>query len=501
MATEIKTVRFCNRIDTSDNWNNTGVTLLKGEIGIVSDKNLILVGNGKDTGKVLLNSNNIIHMGIAAPYNAGAVKSTTLSTIQNDAKYSNEMGYDATNNNIRTLPSNTIPIDLVQGYDLQSKCYIIDKLKVTSLIANQDSIGETISTTSNYITVHKNAEKAFTSSSDWSGIYSEKAYIYTKDTGVKADVNARLGYTGKGLLAFTTEEGASSSGIFIRRPSLAEASYNLGLTYNPNNNYATVESIVFPTIVFNGTKIRPITNNIKDEFASYTITSNAKLNIITTINKDDDNNDVFGIIPFDQEINETTNAVSYNLKIKDILPTFKVNQSADLVQYDETTNEYNFTLDKTQEVFAENLNNLKTDVYGVGDTPNSFKPYDSKDSIQTRVTSIENALINIGPKPDPDDPDAPTPDYATAIEQLRAEIAALKLYIRQIVGDDYIEATTDAEDASIVNIAHKGSSPTVANPSTLYVIGGRSYDFITDIKCDNKGHVVSYTKQGVVFEV
>ena len=89
MAIAWNNIRFCNRVDTLDNWMNSDKGLLNGELGIVIDSDTdsisMIVGDGKTTVEEILSNSGDDYYDkfrlftgdwsrLAQPYNAGLVK-------------------------------------------------------------------------------------------------------------------------------------------------------------------------------------------------------------------------------------------------------------------------------------------------------------------------------------------------------------------------------------------------------------------------------------------
>lgn len=141
-AKEIKNARFTNRIDTRNNWTNYRPTLLKGEIGLVTDNNekilYGIVGDGAtDIGTMIDNSDayddNFFYSGKGAQYEFKTVaNSSTLGGIK-------LLGGDhppliLTKNTGETSNERlTISNDLISGWDETHSCFEVPKLFIKEL--------------------------------------------------------------------------------------------------------------------------------------------------------------------------------------------------------------------------------------------------------------------------------------------------------------------------------------------------------------------------------
>lgn len=135
-AKQIRQARFCNRTDSLLNWTTHNPVLLDGELGIIqngiNEQTVLLVGDGEtDVGTMLENyadyNNNIIFCGQGAQYDLPPAGIDLGGVKKGDET---ETGIKVDNGIVSNL--------LVDDYDMEEDCYIINKIHVRHLIADRE---------------------------------------------------------------------------------------------------------------------------------------------------------------------------------------------------------------------------------------------------------------------------------------------------------------------------------------------------------------------------
>lgn len=135
-AKQIRKARFCNRTDSLLNWTTHNPVLLDGELGIIqngiNEQTVLLVGDGTTAVGTMLESysdynNNIIFCGQGAQYDLPPAGIDLGGVKQGDET---ETGIDITDGIVSNL--------LVDDYDMEEDCYIINKVHVRHLIADRE---------------------------------------------------------------------------------------------------------------------------------------------------------------------------------------------------------------------------------------------------------------------------------------------------------------------------------------------------------------------------
>lgn len=150
MAKEIRNARFCNRIDTSYNWNRVNSTLLEGELGIVTDsimdtlgnnRSIIVIGDGAHSVANILESplnynDNIIYPGKWAA-SSDILGSVMVTDYKKSGLKLNEEGY--------------LTNAISSKYNDAFRCFEVDKLYVKDLVFNNKNEAALFS--SDYLTI------------------------------------------------------------------------------------------------------------------------------------------------------------------------------------------------------------------------------------------------------------------------------------------------------------------------------------------------------------
>lgn len=131
MAKIINNARFCNLIDEHSNWSTYNPILRSGELGIVTQtdggKTIGVIGNGQSTITDLLSSfdDNLIYFGKGAQYELMAAGSS-LGGVKNGELH--KTGID--------IRGGIIYNDLMDNWNDNENCYVIDKLQVGKLLCD-----------------------------------------------------------------------------------------------------------------------------------------------------------------------------------------------------------------------------------------------------------------------------------------------------------------------------------------------------------------------------
>ena len=145
MAAKIITnARFCNRIDSLPNWREHNPILRSGELGIImngiNQQTVGIIGNGTNTVNDILDNypiynNNIIFFGQGAQYQI-PLAGLEVGGVYSTDKYTTGI----------SIKNGVIQNELVSEYDDTNLCYVVDKLRINSLIYDNLSMLPTFNT-------------------------------------------------------------------------------------------------------------------------------------------------------------------------------------------------------------------------------------------------------------------------------------------------------------------------------------------------------------------
>lgn len=278
---QITNARFCNRIDTSDNWYEKSSILEKGEFGIVISNSIpqyILIGDGTTTASAMIDDTILqydkqkIYLGKGAQYEFNVTASDEIlggikvkNAYQDCGLYIDENGF--------------LYNSLANNWDIEKNCFVIEKLYVKNLLT--DDTQEQNVFEADQIVLRYNAEQALneteyagvevnnidgSSSNGFFGIDKDNNFVVRQGPLLyfKTPLLDSTEFNSSGILKYSNEENKWS---ISNQESLEIINGENMLQYNGTERIEI--NLTPPTIILNSQEL-PYDNETKTYTGNFT---------------------------------------------------------------------------------------------------------------------------------------------------------------------------------------------------------------------------------------